>query len=66
MRNAIVRKIIMYVAVWGILFLILCVVSIVKNWNILSTVIGGTLLSLFGYLVVIGLIIYGIVMILRA
>lgn len=56
----------MYAAVWVVLFLILCVVSITKNWDILVTVISGTISSVVGYLVVIGLMIYGIAMILRA
>lgn len=66
MRNTVVGRILMYAAVWVVLFLILCVVSITKNWDILVTVISGTISSVVGYLVVIGLMIYGIAMILRA
>lgn len=66
MRNTVVGRILMYAAVWIVLFLILCVVSITKNWDILVTVISGTISSVVGYLVVIGLMIYGIAMILRA
>lgn len=66
MRNTVVGRVLMYFAVWVVLFLILCVVSIAKNWDVLVAVISGTISSLVGYLVVIGLMIYGIVMILRA
>jgi hypothetical protein len=66
MRNTVVGRILMYFAVWVVLFLILCVVSIAENWDVLVAVISGTISSLVGYLVVIGLMIYGIVMILRA
>ena len=66
MRNTVVGRILMYLAVWVVLFLILCVVSIAENWDVLVAVISGTISSLVGYLVVIGLMIYGIVMILRA
>ena len=60
MRNTVVGRILMYFAVWVVLFLILCVVSIAKNWDVLVAVISGTISSLVGYLVMIGLMIYGI------
>lgn len=66
MRNTVVGRILMYAAVWVVLFLILCVVSIAKNWDILVAVISGTISSVVGYLAVIGLMIYSIAMILRA
>lgn len=66
MRNNVWRRILMYLVLWVVLFLILCVVSIVKNKDVLASVISGSVSSTIAYLAVIGLMIYGIVMMLRA
>ena len=66
MRDTIFGRILMYFAIWIGLFLLLCIVSVVKNWSVLATIISGTVSELIGYIFVMGLTIYGIVMILRA
>lgn len=66
MRNNVWRRILMYIVLWAVLFLILCVVSVVKNKDVLAAVIGGSISSAIASLAVIGLVIYGIVMMLRA
>ena len=48
MRNTVVGRILIYAAVWVVLFLILCVVSIAKNWDILVAIISGTISSVVG------------------
>lgn len=66
MRNNVWRRILMYIVLWAVLFLILCVVSVIKNKDVLAAVIGGSISSAIASLAVIGLVIYGIVMMLRA
>ena len=66
MTNNVWRRILMYIVLWAVLFLILCVVSVVKNKDVLAAVIGGSISSAIASLAVIGLVIYGIVMMLRA
>ena len=66
MRNNVWRRILMYIVLWAVLFLILCVVSVVKNKDVLAAVIGGSISSAIASLAVIGLVIYSIVMMLRA
>ena len=66
MRNTVIGRILMYLLLWAILFLILCVVSIAKNWGVLVSILSGTVMSLVVSFGVIGLIIYGIIMMLRA
>lgn len=66
MRDTIMGRIMMYIILWVGLFLVLCVISVIKNWSVLATIISGTISGLIGYVFVIGLVIYGIAMILRA
>ena len=66
MRNNVWRRILMYIVLWAVLFLILCVVSVIKNKDVLAAGIGGSISSAIASLAVIGLVIYGIVMMLRA
>lgn len=66
MRDSIWGKILRYVVLWAVLFLILCVVSVVKNRAVLAAVISRSISSLVGYLFVFGLILYGIALALRA
>ena len=66
MRDTIIGRIMMYIILWVGLFLVLCVISVIKNWSVLATIISGTISGLIGYVFVIGLVIYGIAMILRA
>ncbi len=66
MRNTVVGKILMYLAVWGALFLILCVLSIIKNWSVLVAILSSTIYTLIELMFVIGLMLYGIIMMIRA
>lgn len=66
MRDTILGRIMMYVTLWIGLFLVLCVISVIKNWNVLAAIISGTISALIGYVFVIGLMIYGIAMIIGA
>lgn len=66
MRDTIMGRIMMYIILWIGLFLVLCVISVIKNWSVLAAIISGTISALIGYVFVIGLMIYGIAMILRA
>ena len=66
MRNTLLGRIFFYLAVWAVLFLILCIVSVAKNWEIVMAAVSGTLSTLIGYFLVIGLMLYGLTMILRS
>lgn len=66
MRDTIMGRIMMYIIFWIGLFWVLCVISVIKNWSVLAAIISGTISALIGYVFVIGLMIYGIAMILRA
>lgn len=66
MRNTLLGRIFFYLAVWAVLFLILCIVSVAKNWEIVMVAVSGILSTLIGYFLVIGLMLYGIAMIFRS
>lgn len=66
MRNTVVGKILMYLAVWGALFLILCVLSIIKNWSVLVAIFSSTMYTLIESMFVIGLMLYGLIMMIRS
>lgn len=66
MRNTIVGRILMYLSVWVVLFLILCVLSIIKNWSVLVAILSSTIYTLIELIFVIGLMLYGIIMMIRA
>lgn len=66
MRNTVFGRILFYIALWAFLFLLLCVISIVKNADILKQSLDNTITSIIGSLSIIGLIIYGIYSALRS
>ena len=64
MREEIVRKLLMYLLIWGGLFILLCIVSIIKNWSTLVAVMGGTITSMISMIVMVVFMIYIFMMIL--
>lgn len=66
MGNTIIGRILMYLAIWVILFLVLCVVSVIKNWGVLVAMLSSAIYSLIEVFFVAGLIIYAIIMMVRA
>lgn len=65
MRETIFRRILRYLTLWFVLFLLLCVVSVVKYWNIFVGILSDRFYSLAGGIVVVLCIIGGIFYILR-
>lgn len=66
MRDTIIGRILMYLAIWIVLFLILCVVSVIKNWSVLVATLSSVIFTLIEVFFVAGLIIYAVVMMIRA
>ncbi len=66
MRNTIIGRILMYLAIWVVLFFILCVVSVIKNWSVLVATLSSVIFTLIVAFFVAGLMIYAIVMMTRA
>lgn len=66
MRDTIIGRILMYLAIWVVLFFILCVVSVIKNWSVLVATLSSVIFTLIVAFFVAGLIIYAIVMMTRA
>ena len=62
MRNTIWGRILLYIALWLGLGLLLCIVSVAKNWAVLASVFGNTFSSLAQMLLLIGLLLYCLAM----
>ena len=47
----------MYFALWVILFLLLCFISVIKNLDVLLDVLNGRLMGVFGYFLIIAILV---------
>ena len=47
----------MYLALWVILFLLLCFISVIKNLDVLLDVLNGRLMGVFGYFLIIAILV---------
>jgi hypothetical protein len=63
------QRILRYLILWGVLFLVLCVISVVRYWdelgNILSATISSYLTTIITIAVIGGLLIYAIISLFR-
>ena len=50
---------------WAVLFLLLCVISVIINWSSFIAAIGGTISSIFVSLAAIAVLIYLVVSLIR-
>lgn len=60
MQDNVFGRIMMYVTIWVGLFVLLCFISIIKNWSVVVTVVSGTIYALIEYIIIFGVIIYAI------
>ena len=60
------RTLLTFLRIWAGLFLLLCVVSITKNWDTVMAVLSSAVSTIFYYLFIILIVIYGIVLMIRA
>lgn len=59
------RRIVRYLIVMLAVFLLVCIIGIIKNWSVLTTVIGNSFSSLLFIVIYIVAIIYIILLIFR-
>lgn len=59
------KKILFYICVWLCIFLVLCIVSIIKHFDILMSVFSQSMMSLFSVVFTLGIMIYGILVMIR-
>lgn len=52
------QKVVRYLIAMAAVFLVVCIIGIVRNWSVLSEAIGGNLSSVFVMFISIALIIY--------
>ena len=62
LRENMIRRLLLYLQIWIALFILLCIISIVKNWSILVAAIGGIVTSIISIVVMLFLVIYIIMM----
>lgn len=60
-----VRKIIRYLIAMVAIFLIVCLIAIIKNWSVLISYLGGSLTSILIILIISGIIINMILSVFR-
>lgn len=66
MGNDLRGKILFYLSIWAGLFVLLCIISLVKNGDVLVAAVSSAFASMIGSVVVIGLMLYGIFLLLRS
>ena len=58
------RRILRYLILWAVLFVILCIISVVRYWDELVAIISGTIYGYIEFIIgvglLIGLILWGI------
>ena len=65
MRDTVWEQIKFFLVLWAVLFLLLCVISVIINWSSFIAAIGGTISSIFVSLAVIVVLIYLVVLLIR-
>ncbi len=59
------QKVVRYLIAMAAVFIAVCIISIVRNWSVLSAAIGGNLSSVFVMFITIAVIIYMVLTIFR-